>query len=84
MGGGVCLFVFTNKTKDQNQHSALGGKFHNAQFDWLFQNSALRMPPTKIDQVDPVPRLSIARRMALVLPRMSDHMLSQHACVHVI
>jgi len=42
----------------------------NAQFDWLFQNSGLRMPPTKIGQVDPESRLSIARRMALGLPRM--------------
>jgi len=65
-------YVWTNKTKDQNQHVALGGKFYNAQFDWLFQNSGLRIPPTKIGQVDPEPRLSIARRVALWLPRMME------------
>jgi len=43
---------------------------YNMQFDWLFQNSGLRMPPTKIDQVDPEPQLSIARHMGLGLPRM--------------
>jgi len=53
-----------------NKNGAFGGKYYNAQFHWLFQISGLRMPPTKIGQVDPEPRLSIARRMALGLPRM--------------
>jgi len=57
------LYVWTNKTKYKNQHGALGGTFYNAQFDWLFQNSGVR---TKIGQVDPEPRLSIAKRMALL------------------
>jgi len=68
--GWGCLYIWTNKTKDQNQHGALGRKFYNVQFDWLFQNSVVRMPPTKIDKVDPEPWLSIARRMVLGLPRM--------------
>jgi len=37
----------------------------------------LRMPPTKIGQVDPEPRLSVARPMAQGLPRMKERVREQ-------
>jgi len=51
--GGGCLYVWTNKTKDQNQHCALGGNFYNAKSDWLLQNSgrmALGLPRMNVSQ----------------------------------